>query len=373
MVYIAILGLGIVGTGVAKVLERNGATITAAAGEEVRLKYALVRHDRPDSPYRNILTTDFSVIENDPEVSVVVETIGGCGAAKEYTERCLKAGKHVITANKALVSEYGRGLLELARLNHVSYLFEASVGGGTPLIRPLYFDLAANNITEIKGIVNGTTNYILSCMREREMTFETALRHAQEKGYAEANPEDDVNGQDAARKLSILAALAWHRELPPERVTRLGLEQLQLKDVQIASTFGGRFKLVAQAKMLPDGKLAAWVAPQLVLPGSMLYAVEYVFNGIIVTGDMVGDVMFCATGAGGIPTASSVLSDLIHILQHRDNRLDISWDEAPETWGRAPSVSSRWYVRDGVHWSLTMPMTREEAQKYPVHYRVLEA
>ena len=347
MVSMAILGFGIVGSGVAGVLTKNQAEVNAAAGDVVRLKYIVDVRDFPDSPYGPCHIKDFSVVERDPEVQVVVETIGGCGVALDFTRRALTAGKHVVTSNKALVAAHGKELLELAKLHNVNYLFEASVGGGIPVLRPLKFDLAANRITRIRGILNGTTNYILTAMREENLSLEEALKSAQAKGYAEANPTDDLNGMDAARKLAILCDLAWGREVKAEEISREGIQNVELQDVEAAARLGGKLKLICEAEQLPDGRIAAAVAPQVVMPGSMLYGVDRAFNAVILTGNALGDAMFYGTGAGSEPTASAVIGDVIDAVTHRARRRSISWSGDPAELTGLSASECRWYTRLG--------------------------
>ena len=347
MVSMAILGFGIVGSGVAGVLTKNQAEVNAAAGDVVRLKYIVDVRDFPDSPYGPCHIKDFSMVERDPEVQVVVETIGGCGVALDFTRRALTAGKHVVTSNKALVAAHGKELLELAKLHNVNYLFEASVGGGIPVLRPLKFDLAGNRIKRIRGILNGTTNYILTAMAEENLSLEEALKQAQAKGYAEANPTDDLNGMDAARKLAILADLAWGREVKAEELSREGIQNVSLKDVEAAGKLGGKLKLICEAEELADGSITAFVAPQVVMPGSMLYSVDQAFNAVLITGNAVGDVMFYGTGAGSEPTASAVVGDVIDAVTHRRKRRDIGWSGDPAKISEAPGTDCRWYERRG--------------------------
>ena len=371
MVSIAILGFGIVGSGVAGVLTRNRDQIDAAAGEAVRLKYIVDVRDFPGSPFAPLVTRDFSLVERDPEVRVVVETIGGCGVALEFTRRAILAGKHVVTSNKALVAAHGRELLELAKLHNVNYFFEASVGGGIPVLRPLKFDLAGNRITRIRGILNGTTNYILTAMREEKLSLEEALRSAQVRGYAEADPTDDLNGMDAARKLAILSDLAWGREVRAEEISREGIRQVSLKDVECAARLGGKLKLICEAQLLPEGGLTAFVAPQVVMPGSMLYGVDQAFNAVLITGDAVGDVMFYGTGAGSEPTASAVLGDVLDAIRHMGKRRDISWSGDPAVLGDPRAAGGLWYVRRGDSAVLAESFPGEPGEEGAC-YRVLE-
>ena len=263
MIQVAILGLGTVGTGVARVMEENAKQIEHKLGEPLRVKTILVRHFK-DGPYRRLMTDDFRQIEEDPEIRVVVETIGGVGAAYEYTKRALAAGKHVVTANKQLVAERGCELLELAREKQVRYLFEASVGGGIPILHPLTQCMAANRIDEVYGILNGTTNYILTRMVRMGTSFEDALAEAQAKGYAEADPTADVAGIDTGRKTCILADLAFGQQVDPEEVPMEGITGLSLTDVKIAHRAGYRVKLLGRALRLPGGGHTAYVAPHLI-------------------------------------------------------------------------------------------------------------
>ena len=247
MIHVAILGYGVVGSGVAEVLHENAGAIGRRAEEEIGVKYILVRRDYPDSPFRDRMVRDFSRIEQDPQVEVVVEVMGGTGAAKEYTERALRAGKSVVTANKELVAEHGYELLQLAREHGARYLFEASVGGGIPIIRPLSQCLAANEIEEITGILNGTTNYILTRMIRGGLSFEAALKEAQDNGYAEADPTADIQGHDACRKICILASLAFGRHIYPRQVPTQGITELTGADVAYAGSAGYRWKLLGRA------------------------------------------------------------------------------------------------------------------------------
>ena len=344
MAKIAILGLGTVGGGVAEVLRRNGASISDKLGEPLELSKILVRNFR-DNPYRSLMTDDFSQIEEDPEIQVVVETIGGMEAAYEYTRRALEAGKHVVTANKELVAEKGHELLELARRNHVSYLFEASVGGGIPILRPLVQCMAANEIEEVYGILNGTTNYILTRMNRNGASFAGALKEAQEKGYAEADPTADVEGLDTCRKICILADLAFGRQILPAQVLTEGISALDLADVKLAEANGWRVKLLGRCLRLPQGQRTAYVAPHLVREDSPIASVEDVFNAIVVRGNATGEVMFYGKGAGDLPTASAVVADVIDALRHEKAPSPIGWSAGTEGVVSAKELKQRWYVR----------------------------
>ncbi|MCI8802928.1 MAG: homoserine dehydrogenase [Oscillibacter sp.] len=330
MIKIAILGLGTVGTGVAKVVTENARQIERKLGEPLQVKTVLVRTFR-DGPCRQLMTDDFKKIEDDEEIRVVVETIGGVDAAYEYTRRALSAGKHVVTANKQLVAEKGCELLALAKKKNVSYLFEASVGGGIPVIHPLTQCMAANRIDEVYGILNGTTNYILTRMVRTGAFFSDALREAQAKGYAEADPTADVEGIDAGRKICILGDLAFGRQIDPEGVPIEGISRLSLRDVKVAQRAGFRVKLLGRAVRLPGGGRTAYVAPHLIPESSPIANVEDVFNAVVVRGNATGEVMFYGRGAGELPTASACVADVMECLQASPRREEIGW--SPETDG----------------------------------------
>ena len=347
MVYVAILGFGVVGSGVAEVIEQNSDKITKSASDEIRVKYIVDVRDFPDSPYSDKLIKDFSIVENDPEVKVVVETIGGTGAARDFTVRSLTAGKSVITSNKELVATYGYELLTLAAEKGVSYLFEASVGGGIPIIRPLSQCLAANKVLEICGILNGTTNYVLTEMIKKGLSLDAAVGDAQKKGYAEANPAADVEGTDACRKICILASLAFGNHVYPPHVKAEGILGVTLDDVAFSGSIGYKIKLLGRA-VYNDGKVSAYVAPHLVSEENMLSGVEGVMNGVMVRGNAVGDVMFYGAGAGKLPTASAVVADVIDAVRHTNMEKTISWDdENLNAIADSDNLESGWYLRTG--------------------------
>ena len=346
MVNVAILGFGTVGSGVAEVLTKNGGLIDQRVDDLVRLKYILDVRDFPDSPYADCFVKDFSVIEQDPEVNIVVETIGGATIALEFTTRALKAGKSVVTSNKELVATHGYDLLQLAHENGVSYLFEASVGGGIPILRPLTSCLAANELTQITGILNGTTNYILTRMIKAGLTFDQALKEAQENGYAEKDPTADVDGHDACRKICILAALAFGQHVYPQQVPTEGIRNVTLEDVAYADSKGYKIKLLGRCLREPEGKVCAFVAPHLVSDENPLAGVEDVFNAISVTGNAIGDVMFYGRGAGKLPTASAVVADVIDIAKDLKKDRHNAWGPgAPDLVVSPDILPSRWYVR----------------------------
>ena len=346
MVNVAILGFGTVGSGVAEVLTGHEGSIAQKTDELVRLKYILDVRDFPDSPFRDRFVKDFSVIESDPEVDIVVETIGGATVALDYTRRALEAGKNVVSSNKELVATHGYELTQLAKEKGVCYLFEASVGGGIPIIRPLSQCLAANEILEICGILNGTTNYILTRMIQGGLSFDQALREAQEKGYAERDPSADVEGQDACRKICILSAIAFGRHIYPEQVPTEGITQVTLADVDYADGAGKKIKLLGRAIRMEDGSVCAYVAPHLVDASQPLAGVEDVFNAISVRGDAIGEVMFYGRGAGKLPTASAVVADVMDIARNLGHRKALCWGPggADAACG-TQALASRWYVR----------------------------
>lgn len=320
---IAILGYGVVGSGVAEVIRKNGQSIADRAGEQIRVKKILDIRDFPDSPDRELMTKDPEEIFGDPEIKIVVETIGGTGAAQEFTKRALSAGKHVVTSNKELVAVHGPELLKLAADNGVSYLFEASVGGGIPIIRPLSQCLAANIINGITGILNGTTNYILTKMRRENCSFEEALKNAQQNGYAEADPTADVEGHDTCRKIAILSSIAFNEYVDCSRIHTEGISRITLADMLYAEAMDSVIKLIAVSRREGD-RIFARVSPAVVSREHPLAGVEDVFNAIVVSGDAIGDAMFYGRGAGKLPTASAVVADVIDIVKHNE-RTKMVW------------------------------------------------
>ncbi len=346
MVNVAILGFGTVGSGVAEVLTTNGGLIDQRVENLVRLKYILDVRDFPDSPYKELFVKDFAVIENDPEVDIVVETIGGATIALDFTTRALKAGKSVVTSNKELVATHGYDLLQLAREHGCSYLFEASVGGGIPILRPLTSCLAANELSQVTGILNGTTNYILTRMIQAGLTFDQALKEAQANGYAEKAPPADVDGHDACRKICILAALAFGEHVYPDQVPTEGIRGVTLEDVAYADSCGYKIKLLGRALRQPRDKVCAFVAPHLVARDNPLSGVEDVFNAIAVTGNAIGDVMFYGRGAGKLPTASAVVADVIDVAKDLKRDRHNGWGPGSrELVVSTDGLASRWYVR----------------------------
>ncbi len=348
MVNIAILGFGTVGSGVAEVMRENAQSIAHNAAEEIGVKYILDLRDFPGSPFADWMIRDFGLIESDPDVQVVVETIGGVGAAYEFTKRALLAGKSVVTSNKELVATHGHELLEIAKRLNVNYLFEASVGGGIPIIRPITQCLTANELDEIYGILNGTTNYILTRMITDGAPFADILKDAQRLGYAEADPTADVEGYDAARKICILADLCFGKSVDPEKISVEGISRVTLEDIEYARRLGYKIKLLGRAYRLPGGHITAYVAPHLISKTSLLSNVDGVMNGIVVHGNALGECMFYGAGAGKRPTASAVVADVIDAVKHRKARKYLGWDESePGYLVDAGDVRTRWYVRTG--------------------------
>ena len=317
MISIALLGFGCVGSGTAEVLTENKKLIESRLGCEYKIKYILDLRDFPDSPFGDLVVHDFNKILEDDEVSVVAEMMGGSHPAYDFTKACLEAGKSVVTSNKEVVASFGVELCEIAATHGVRYMFEASVGGGIPIIRPMMTDLASNKINSINGILNGTTNYILTAMRDDGKSFADALGEAQRLGYAEANPAADVEGKDAARKTVILGAIASGKLVSPEAISTEGITNISLCDVELAQTLGYSIKLIGHAEDR-NGKLLAFVSPMAVSESNPLARIDGVFNGILVNANMVGDVMFYGPGAGKLPTASAVVADIVDVIAKRD-------------------------------------------------------
>jgi homoserine dehydrogenase len=317
MISIALLGFGCVGSGTAEVLTENKKIIEERLGCEYQIKYILDLRDFPDSPFGELVVHDFNIILNDPEVTIVAEMMGGSHPAYDFTKECLKAGKSVITSNKEVVAKYGVELGDLAAENGARYLFEASVGGGIPIIRPMTVDLASNRIKKINGILNGTTNYIITSMRDCGVSFEDALKEAQRLGYAEANPAADIEGVDAARKAVILGAVATGKLVSPDSIHREGVTKITLSDVALARKLGYEIKLIGYVEDI-DGKLMCFVSPMAVPTSNPLARVDDVFNGVLVTANMVGEVMFYGPGAGKLPTASAVVADIVDVIANRN-------------------------------------------------------
>ena len=316
MAKIAILGFGTVGSGVYEVLCRNAAGVSRRAGEPVEVKYILDPKDFSGHPAANLFVKSIDTILQDPEVRVVVETIGGTRFAYPYVKACLESGRSVCTSNKEMVATYGAELLGLAKAHDCAFLFEASVGGGTPIITPMHQCLAANVISQVQGIVNGTTNFMLTKMVQENLSFEDALKIAQELGYAETkDPSDDVDGRDACRKIAILSSMVCGHQIYPQNIPTRGIRAITIGDVKAAQRMGCVIKLIAWMKLGKDGSVAAGVEPCLVPKANQLASVDDVFNAVLVKGDMLGDVVFYGKGAGKLPTASAVVADVIDALK----------------------------------------------------------
>ena len=330
---IAVMGYGTVGSGVVEVLDKNHESIVKRSMQtELELKYILDLRDFPGDPHESQMIKDFNIILNDEEVKIVVETMGGLHPAFEFVSSLLKAGKSVVTSNKELVAAKGYELLSLAKENNVNFLFEASVGGGVPIIRPITQCLAANELDEIAGILNGTTNFILTMMIEKNMSFEDALKLAQDNGYAEKDPTADIEGFDACRKICILASLCFGKHVYPEQVETQGISKITLADVEYAASYSSVIKLLGIAQKLPDGRITAFVCPCIVKHFSQLANVSDVFNAILVRGNAIGDVVFYGKGAGKLPTASAVVADVIDCAKHTARRKFIDWGEGKEDY-----------------------------------------
>lgn len=344
MIKTAIMGYGTIGSGVAEVLEQNKDVIAKQVGQEVELKYVLDLREFPDSPVADRIVHDFKVIEQDEEVRIVVEAMAGLNPAYPFVKACLLAGKHVATSNKALVAAYGTELLAIAREKGVNFLFEASVGGGIPIIRPMYRCLMGERIEEITGILNGTTNFILTKMDKEGESFENALKEAQNLGYAERNPEADVEGHDTCRKIAILTAMATGREVDYEDIYTEGITRITDIDFKYAEKMGTSIKLFGTSR-IKDGKVNAFVAPVIIQKNNPLYSVNDVFNGIMVKGNMLGVSMFYGSGAGKLPTASAVVADIIEAAQNLDHNLAIGWSGEKQAIESMDQARFRYFVR----------------------------
>lgn len=345
---VAVMGYGTVGSGVVEVIEAHSNTIPKKiGGESLEVSHILDLRDFPGDPHEALFTKDFNDILNDPEVKIVAETMGGVNPAFDFTMKLLKAGKSVVTSNKELVAQKGLELLQAAEESGSNYLFEASVGGGIPIIRPLTQCLAANNIEGVAGILNGTTNFILTMMIEKDMSFDEALKIAQEKGYAEKDPTADVEGHDACRKVCILASLAFGKHVYPSQVETEGITNITLEDVSYINSANGVIKLLGQIKYIDDNRIAAFVSPAVVYNGSQLASVKDVFNAILVRGDAVGDVCFYGPGAGKLPTASAVVADIIDCAKHTERKKIFGWGAGDEDYvvDYKSTIKMPFYVR----------------------------
>ena len=340
MINIAVMGHGVVGSGVVEVIERHKQSIAEKSKEQVEIKYILDLRDFEDLEYSNKFIKDFNVILNDDSIKIVAEVMGGLNPAYEYVKQCLEKGKSVVTSNKELVAAKGVELLKIANEKNVNFLFEASVGGGIPVLRPIAQCLAANDLYEVLGILNGTTNFILTKMAKENMPFSDALALAQQLGYAERDPSADIDGHDACRKICILASLAFGKHVYPNQVKTEGIKNITLLDKEYADIYGGVIKLIGRAKLLEDGRISASVYPAIVSRNNQLSCVDDVFNAIMVKGDAIGDVMFYGRGAGKMPTASAVVADIIDCVKHLKARKYLSWEDGYDAYVADDSVNN---------------------------------
>lgn len=344
MVKIAVLGYGTVGSGVVEVINTNGASINKRAGQDIEVKYVLDLRDFPGDPIQEKIVHDVDVIMNDPEIKVVVEVMGGVEPANTFVRKALMNGKSVCTSNKALVAKYGAELLELAKQNNLNFMFEASVGGGIPIIRPLNQSLTADEITQITGILNGTTNYMLTKMNREGLEYDAVLKEAQEKGYAERNPEADVEGYDACRKIAILTSLAFGSQVDFEDIYCEGITKITDKDFKYAEKMECAIKLLATSRKKAD-VVYAMVAPFMISESHPLFSVNDVLNGIYINGNVIGDVMFFGAGAGKLPTASAVVADVVDCVKHMGKNVMSIWSTTKLELGDISSSKKKFFVR----------------------------
>ncbi len=347
MIKIAVLGYGTVGSGVVKVLNTNAKLIAKRAGQEVEVKYILDLRDFPGDPAQSKVVHDYNIIAEDPEISIVVETMGGTKPAYEFVKKALQSGKSVCTSNKELVAAYGAELVHIAKSKNANFLFEASVGGGIPIIRPLNQSLTADRIEQINGILNGTTNYILTKMEKDGSDFAGVLKEAQQLGYAEKDPTADVEGYDACRKIAILTSLAYGQQVDYEDIYTEGITKITAEDFQYAKALHASIKILGSSKRI-GGKLYAMVAPQMIREDNPLYSVKGVFNAICVTGNMLGDVMFYGRGAGKEATASAVVSDVVDAVKHMNVNVMTIWEDEKLEVAPMDEMKNRFFVRIGI-------------------------
>ncbi len=345
MINIAVLGYGTIGSGVVEVLGINGESIKKRAGDQINIKYVLDLREFPGDPIMEKLVHDINVILEDPEIKVVVEVMGGVEPAYTFVKQALLKGKSVVTSNKELVAKHGAELLDLAKERSLNFLFEASVGGGIPIIRPLNQSLTADEIVEITGILNGTTNYILSKMSEDGLDFDTALANAQKMGYAERNPAADVEGHDACRKIAILSSLAFGMQVDFEDIYTEGITKITDTDIKYAKALGARVKLFASSIRGNNSHVHAMVAPVMIKANHPLFSVNDVFNGIFVRGNVIGDVMFYGSGAGKLPTASAVVADVVDAAKHIGKNIWTIWSSKKLELTDINQVQNRFFIR----------------------------
>ena len=346
MTKIALLGYGTIGSGVAEVLRINKESIAKKAGDQIEIKYILDLREFPGDPNEDKIVHDYDVILNDSEIAVVVEAMGGVEPAYTFTKNALLAGKSVATSNKALVAKHGAELIALAGEKNLNFLFEASVGGGIPIIRPLISCLTADVVEEITGILNGTTNYMMTKMSEEGSEFEDVLKDAQQKGYAEADPTADIEGHDACRKIAILTSLVSGQQVDFEDIHCEGITKISATDIKYAKALGRSIKLLASSRLV-DGKYCALVAPFMLPVEHPLYPVSDVFNAVFVHGNVLGDAMFYGSGAGKLPTASAVVADIVDIVKHTGKHVWIDWEQEKLELADYKDAESRFFVRTG--------------------------
>jgi len=344
MVKIAILGYGTVGSGVVEVLETNGASINKRAGKNIEIKYVLDLKDFPGEPIEKLIVHDVDIIMNDPEIKIVVEVMGGVEPAFTFVKKAFENGKSVVTSNKELVAKHGAMLLEMAKDKKLNFLFEASVGGGIPIIRPLNQSLTADEITQITGILNGTTNYILTKMAREGSEFDVVLKEAQEKGYAERNPDADIKGFDACRKIAILTSLAFGSQVDYEDIYTEGITNITDRDFKYAEKMNCAIKLLASSKKIDD-VVYAMVAPFMISESHPLYSVNDVLNGIYINGNVIGDVMFFGAGAGKLPTASAVVTDVVDCAKHLGTNIMSIWSTNKRKLGDISNSKKKFFIR----------------------------
>lgn len=344
MINVAVFGYGTVGSGVVEVIEKNKDMINKKAGEELNVKYVLDLRDFPGDPIQEKIVHDVNVILDDEDVAIICETMGGIKPAYDFTKQALLKGKSVCTSNKELVASHGPELLKIAKENNCNYLFEASVGGGIPIIRPLNYSLTAEKIEGITGILNGTTNYILTKMDREGADFETVLKEAQEKGYAERNPEADVEGYDACRKIAILSSLMCLKNVKYEDIYTEGITKITAADFKYAKKMEKSIKLLAMSKE-QGNEYFAMVAPFMISKDHPLYSVNDVFNAVFVHGNMLGDSMYYGRGAGKLPTASAVVSDVVDCARHIGKTIMCFWDDEDVKLSSIDNVSRKFFVR----------------------------
>lgn len=364
MVYVAVLGYGTVGSGVVEVIDRNREVVNKKSGEELEVKYILDLRDFPGDPHEDKVIHDVNRIMEDDEVTIVCETMGGVGAAYQFTRMALERGKSVCTSNKELVAAHGPELLEIAHAHNCNYMFEASVAGGIPIIRVVNKSMTAEVIEQIDGILNGTTNYILTKMAKEGWDFEEALKRAQEKGYAERNPQADIDGLDAQRKIAILASLMLGKSVDMSRIYTEGISRITAADIQYAKAADKTIKLMAVSKRMGN-QILVMVAPFLIGPGDPLSMIDGVFNAVCVRSNMLGDSMYYGRGAGKLPTASAVVGDVVDCARHPGKVIPCFWDQETAEMADLKEVEHRFFLR-------IKPGAREAAEAVFPRGKVLE-